>query len=848
MVKTNLWKRLTAGFMVLTMAFLLPGVHVNAAEKETTYVKEFRLYIDERKDPAAAKDWFEKNGYTMIEGNLNADASGALKKEVGVYLGYSTTTEQAEAVTDLAVMNERGNYALGEYEQILKQQERMYTRMVADMKDMIDEYRVNVRKKVATAVQARDLMNAYKEDDSGELLGDLLMKIDDEALTKLLMQANGQIVLMIQERLASACDTGNTTWMDRMSRLGSYKNLEKQALKACNNDIGKALRTLDKKYKEDAVILAENWNDIRQHFIDVREKIKAWDITNMEEAVLQNFLEENKDNPEVETTLNEFTFLNILGLYSYEEASLAEFFDRSVEEFQGDGIRKLYPLAASLSDGQISAVNQSVSLFTLLLDALNAGVINENKSGKLQRIIDKASDSEKNELDEFNTMLNDTIEEISTAEPLSVYAGVDRETFKGGVAVTSTARSFSNGDGLTWVDTLANSWVAKSAAIAAAVGSIACAVGAGLIARSITTMEKAMSASFNRLMGFEETATYLYNKNSSDLFKDYWVKQMKLPDLCDGHYHDTLEGFAENLHHVEFWDQNLLGEGNRLQFDALVKWENQTEEVRTYFRKKAADNAGQQAGQGNYYNKITFYKKLQLGLAAVSVILGVADIVMTSITLYKYYNRDHLPIPSYMVDISYDLEKQTSFINYRSVHDQNDAYGDVNGGGGKQWLALYQARDDDAGAPILAPDNGEEFKIIVQYGDAEEPKNGRYSPLHLFGTPNTSQNLTYADGESGWSYNDGKKGTYVFFRRDDGSVTDIPEDEDEDVTDPETDMAAVSGGAVSGSGATGTKDIGTSAGSGLMVLTGVGCGIVGIIIGFVATTIRRRKNRKGGSI
>ena len=36
----------------------------------------------------------------------------------------------------------------------------------------------------------------------------------------------------------------------------------------------------------------------------------------------------------------------------------------------------------------------------------------------------------------------------------------------------------------------------------------------------------------------------------------------------------------------------------------------------------------------------------------------------------------------------------------------------------------------------------------------------------MFGAPNTPQNLTFADGNKGWSFNDGKKGTYVFFRRE----------------------------------------------------------------------------------
>ena len=112
---------------------------------------------------------------------------------------------------------------------------------------------------------------------------------------------------------------------------------------------------------------------------------------------------------------------------------------------------------------------------------------------------------------------------------------------------------------------------------------------------------------------------------------------------------------------------------------------------------------------------------------------------------------------------SYNKDKETSYISYKSVPDQDGDYGDLNAGGGKQWLAIYQTHDRDAGDPILAP-NGKQNPIIVQTGDSKNP--GDYSPLHYFGTPNAAQNLTFADGENGWSYNDDEGGIYLFFTRD----------------------------------------------------------------------------------
>ena len=808
MMKTKLWKRFTAGMMVLVMTIVFSGVRGNAAEKQdVTYIKDFKLYIDENKDPAAVKDWFEKNGYTMIEGNLNEDASGYLKKEVGVYMGYSTTTNSKEAVTDLAVMNERGNYSVGEYKRILEEQKKMYDDMVSDLKDMLEEYRTNVNNEVATAIQARDFMNGYFDPDSKEKLGDLLMTISDDKLGTLLMQANGQVVLMIEDRLSYACDTGATTWLDRMTKLGSYAALEKKALKACNNDINKAKQALDKKYKEDALKLAGSWEDVRQHISKVREQMKSWGLDTMDEAQIKEFFESNTDNDEVQTFAETYQLTSVLARYSYEEKSLFDYFEQPVDTFNGDGIRKLYPLAASLSQGQISGVDQAVSLFTLIVNALGASAFNDYQSGETKEILDKMDSEGKSEVAECKENVEKTLTAWQDEEPISIYEGVDREVFDGGVAVTSTAHSFSNGDGLTWADALVNGWVGKSVAAGFAVGSVLFMAGAIYVSRNIKEIKEVIA------------------------FDYYTNKQRSLA------YEDGIEGYlvdvgAKNEKNVTKWGKTEISP----EKDFMDYTANEKNDI---FNKAMSDQY-QNEKLVSYY---TFARKLKIGLTIACIVLAVTDIVTTSIALYKYYNREHLPIPAHMVDLSYNDKGETSFVNYKSVPDQKGECGDVNGGGGKQWLALYQTHDVDAGNPILAPENGEEFKLIVQYGSADGPKTENYTPLHLFGSPNTPQNLTFADGESGWSYNDGKKGTYVFFRRGVLEAGDVPEASGAEeggektatgssASEESSDKEAVSGPAA---------DLGTATGAGTTVLVGALCGVAGILIGCGAGAIRRKK-------
>ncbi len=820
--------RLIAGVLVMVMAFILPAVHVHAAEKETTYIKEFKLYIDENKDPAAVKDWFEKNGYTMIEGNLNEDASGALKKEVGVYLGYSTTTDKKEAVRDLAVMNERGNYSQSEYKRILEDQKKMYDDMVSDLKSMLEEYRTNVNNGVPTAIQSRDFLNGYKEDDSDQLLGDLLMTISDEDLGKLLMQANGQIVLMIEDRLAYACESGKSNWLDRMVKLGSYKNLEKKALKASGNDITKANKALDKKYKEAAIVLADNWGDMEQHFRNLREKLASWDIGEKSADEINQFFADNKENSEVAAFVDEFNTINMLANYTYEDGTLMEFFDQPASAFKGDGIRKLYPLAASLNQGQISATDQMVSIFALVLDAINAGNFNDYQSGATKDILEELTEEDSKAVEETQKKVEDAIDTWNKQPVTSVYEGVDREVFKDGVAVTSTAQKFSNDDGVTWVDAFVDRGYFTKAAIGLAAGSAIFATLAILTASKVKFLEKVVIHNlYDR-----------YGGGSGIVFRMPKSKEVSKA-LENG-----IERFEEDTSEILInREQHRVIMVDDVRVDFSIPFDEQSAQIKQSIIEKAGEVQGRDAASYRLFHR------LKTAFTVASILLAVADIVMTSVTLYKYYNRDHLPIPSYMVDLSYDSERQTSFISYKSVTDQNNGYGDVNGGGGKQWLALYQTCDESAGDPILAPENGEQYKLVVQYGTADEPETGGYSPLHLFGTPNTAQNLTFADGESGWSYNDGKNGTYVFFRRDDGTVPNISTEEEKapetteeakEETKEETKETAVPAEqAVSGSAA----DAGTSFGAGMVALIGVGCGAAGLIIGIIGTTAVRRKKR-----
>ena len=128
-------------------------------------------------------------GYTILKGeggkvvDLNKDAGGdwGSRGDRRVILGYKTTKEQSEAITDLAVMNMKGGYDVKEYEALI--QRRMDAQVIPMIRRFlatINEYRENMVSdddvNRERAQYMHDALNKFTDDDCGGAgLGDLLL-------------------------------------------------------------------------------------------------------------------------------------------------------------------------------------------------------------------------------------------------------------------------------------------------------------------------------------------------------------------------------------------------------------------------------------------------------------------------------------------------------------------------------------------------------------------------------------------------------------------------------------------------------------------------------------------------
>ena len=133
-----------SALLCVTMLTLTPAqVVASAAGSGKKYISEVKVGMGKNAEEAS-KELLDE-GYTILvddKGNyadLNEDAgSKSILKEGPnqkiVYLGYKTTDEPDDAITDLAVMNMNGGFSYQEYDKLMEDQ------MNTQIKPFVDRF------------------------------------------------------------------------------------------------------------------------------------------------------------------------------------------------------------------------------------------------------------------------------------------------------------------------------------------------------------------------------------------------------------------------------------------------------------------------------------------------------------------------------------------------------------------------------------------------------------------------------------------------------------------------------------------------------------------------------------
>ena len=722
-------KRSICAFVAAALSaamIMLPPMQVMAAETEpvtaTEYISEVRIGVGKTMEEA------EKSleGYTILKnGDNNADlnekAGGGMgsQGERVVLLGYKTTTDKSEAVTDLALMNMKGGYSVSDYEALMeKQMKEQIIPFVKNFQAAIDEYRENYNSDIEANKQRakyiHDILDKFIDDDTGKGLGELLLnetkfEMGDAAYNKLsdaekknhadiltiLAQSNGKATLMMENLLTRAADTDEDTWLDRFAGT-TYQDI----IDSSDMLPTEAKDEIAKLYDDDTKKIIGLWDEFSEDLNGYDEAVKiveAFDESKYKAAFDEMAkMDENTSAEDADRIMNEYAEQQVkmndamyksrliavhdkLEETEYGDGTMLDFFSRDADEVEDT---EIYPLVASLSDGQRSGLD-FVSLQELIVIALTTDEGYADAS-------------------------------LDNLEKTSIYAGVDRGIYeKGGVALTSEAERKKKAAMQVEDDkTFFSPWTIAGMAVTAV--SFAAFTGSAVSWARNASKLKAVNAEIN-LDFIELEMAYGRNMNNRKIA----------------------------------WGVNDVYANNP--------------ELKTQFEL--------------YSSKTSLAKSLSIGFGVAMIVLAGVTTYLTYRDMQAYYKVDFTPIPKYMVDAkditAYNAKGEMEVIKnqsayYKAVECNRTSgdekyknigkFADMNGDVGKQWLALYAVKNE-AMAPILAD------SLLVKVNETDLPA-GYTTGIHMFGS-DSAFNLN--DSKYVWNANASK--VFVYFNVDDKPVS-----------------------------------------------------------------------------
>ena len=708
-----------SAFMAVLMVIMIP---LHAFAETPDYISEVKVGMgkwnsdDDKKSDEAVK---ALDGYTVLSddsGNpvdLNQSAEGGLgsKGEKVVYLGYKTTKNRDEAITDLALMNMKGGYDVAEYEALYDSYIKSQITPLADeFLDMIKEYRKNYKNGDVRAKYVHGVLNKFIDDDTGKGLGELFLsetkfetgdekynsfsaeeKKEHADLITILAQCNGKATLSIANLLVRACDTGDSIWLDRFTK-NSYDDLIDQTGLAPTD----AEKELAKLYDDDAQTVLDQWDSFAESLAGYDDAVKTLESTNLEDLSrelefhrkmvehLKHYEGNEEEFAEYTEAYNAFVseYIDVMsavrtvGIYSYLEdtdygnGTLLDFFNRPSDEVETEDI---YPLIAALTPGQ------KAGLAYVSLEELFAMTITENDAYK------KA--------------------EYEFIEEASIYDGVDRGIYeKGGVAITTDARragALLNTDDdrkmfSVWTATLLSVTIVSTAALAVSAVSWA--------------------------------------KNAKDLSK----------------LNATLNKYPMNTQPLDVLEEELTREEVSIKFGSGIDEMTASTRVCKYLTVGFAIGVIILAG-------ITTY-------LAWEDMKAYYNVEFTPIPHYMVDEKDIIGFNKKGEKIM--LKNQSAY--YKAVECNRNAKdemyknlgicSDMNGDVGRQWLALYAVKKD-----LMEPILASSLKVVT--GSAQIPA-GYETGIHMFGT-DAAFNLN----SSLYDWNNEATSVYVYFNSDDTAVS-----------------------------------------------------------------------------
>ena len=689
-------KMTIALILALAIAFVMPLQSMAAGSK---YVSE--IYVAYGNSTDAARNTLLDKGFTPVEGNLN-DGGNTF-----VMMGYRTTDNIRDAVTDLAVMNMRGDYSVEDYKTLLRTQKTQVAEFLNEFMTVIKEYRANYKAGKTKAVYVHDILNYYTEDDTNMKMGDLLNSetLQDRVgimesieaknpdnlpdLVTILFQGNAPVIKSIEVLLSMAADTADNTWLDRFAETDYDTLLDKvEDERPELNTETQRIQYLDNVYADDALMLGMEaamlrgrLNDYADAGLDV-ETATAEDIRNTFGDI------ENDMNAmlDYQTWLSVGTLYE--GLNKYEGGNFAkgELLDFFLEDNDPEDTEIFIPMAAALSDGQRYGL-PFVDLEGLLRYAFST------EEGWKQYV-----DQSKVGFDGLKSV--------------SVYQNIDRDIYKddGSVALTDAAQRANNiaagttGSREAQMDTL--SMITVIGWVATFGGTLA------------TVISTAISGSLYKEFAFDKTS-------------GVWVETLEKVILDDNTYAEFIKEYSANFGTARV--PEIAAQVNRIRFALKIS---------------------------HIFQTVTLFLAVATTFITIIDLCRNENIKQLPIPKYMVDNYTDADGGSYALNYkAVECNREEYF--GEDYTKQKGSCADLMADEGKQWLVLYATKNSKAGKP-LTPD------FVVQ--ETSQAPGSFEGSVHFIGEKGAVNVISaafknYSTFSQTWQGITGDYTTYVFYKR-----------------------------------------------------------------------------------
>lgn len=403
-MKAGLFGKIISMILVIATLFTTLPLTVFAEELEDgktsstpeVYIKSIKLVQAKTKEEA--KRELESKGYIFLNNNLN-EGTG----EDGIWLGYLETTDPAEAIYDLKVMNMKGGFTLTSVEEAIKKQETAFAQMAEDLTYLIDEFVKAYRENNVAALKAYQALNFFRmtagetelieENGLGYQMVNGFLSISE--LTEIIMFCDSDIVDSIIKILTTGIQLGTENWMEELSKKGPY-----------DSDASYGMNEAEIKRRAEQILIVLQFYAQAYNAMDASGLIPEEFDDNGDPVYNEGDRGENLPAEEAEIKkIDESRYklykivFDELAKYKYGDggSTLKDFFLSMAKE---SNAKKLYPLVSVLSDGEFAA--------------LSYGCFIEMATGVTAKIED---------FDSYDEVYEDLTKDVKS---LYIYQGVDK--------------------------------------------------------------------------------------------------------------------------------------------------------------------------------------------------------------------------------------------------------------------------------------------------------------------------------------------------------------------------------------------------------------------------------------